>query len=214
MSEWETLGSRRPAARVPAVQGNEPLRESAPAGVRNAVTLGPRDRLVGMLYIEGDLHLGGSVEGEVEATGDVDIGDEARVKASVAGGHVSIHGQVNGAVTARKRLVVGRTGSLIGDVRVARLVIQEGATFSGNVSMGAPSAALARPVEAVETPVVAQPAPVAEPEPQAAAPAAPVAPVESSKPAAQAPSAPRAAVTTKAPAGKAKVKGKDKPKRR
>jgi cytoskeletal protein CcmA (bactofilin family) len=171
-----------------------------------------------MLYIEGDLHLGGSVEGEVEATGDVDIGDEARVKASVAGGHVSIHGQVNGAVTARKRLVVGRTGSLIGDVRVARLVIQEGATFSGNVSMGAPSETTARAPEAVETPVAAKPArvaePPAEPEPQAAATVAPAAPVESPKPAAQPHSAPRAAATRSAPAPKAKVKGKDKPKRR
>jgi hypothetical protein len=33
-------------------------------------------------------------------------------------------------------LVVARSGSLTGDVRVARLVIQDGATFSGNVSMG------------------------------------------------------------------------------
>jgi hypothetical protein len=52
--------------------------------------LGPRDRLVGQLFIEGDLHLGGSVEGEVSATGDVEIADEARVKASVAGGDVSV----------------------------------------------------------------------------------------------------------------------------
>jgi cytoskeletal protein CcmA (bactofilin family) len=119
--------------------------------------LGPRDRLVGQLFIEGDLHLGGSVEGEVSATGDVEIGDEARVKASVAGGDVSIHGHVNGAVTARKRLVVARSGSLIGDVRVARLVVQDGATFSGNVSMGphvemAPKAS--EPVAEVAEPVL------------------------------------------------------------
>ena len=116
--------------------GKEASKQTAPESHRNSVMLGPRDRLVGQLFIEGDLHLGGSVEGEVTATGDVEIGDEARVKASVAGGDISIHGHVNGAVIARKRLVVGRSGSLIGDVRVARLVVQDGATFSGNVSMG------------------------------------------------------------------------------
>ncbi len=76
------------------------------------------------------------MEGQVDATGDVEIDDEAKVNASVAGRDVSIRGQVSGPVTARKRLVVAKSGSLTGDVRVARLVIQDGATFSGNVSMG------------------------------------------------------------------------------
>ena len=106
------------------------------------MTLGPRDRLVGRLYIEGDLHLNGTVEGAIEATGDVEIDDMAKVKASIAGRQVSIRGHVSGPVTARKRLVVARSGSLIGDVRVPRLVVQDGATLSGNVSMG-PTAEMA-----------------------------------------------------------------------
>jgi cytoskeletal protein CcmA (bactofilin family) len=163
-----TLSSRRPAARTPALTGDEPQSEAAPSGGKNAVTLGPRDRLVGQLYIEGDLRLGGLVEGEVEATGDVDIDDEARVTASVAGGHVSIRGQVNGAVIARKRLVVGRTGSLIGDVKVARLVVQDGGTFSGNVQMGAQTEAPTRPAPPPPPPVEPVAAPVAAAAPPAA----------------------------------------------
>lgn len=128
--------------------------------------LGPRDRLIGQLFIEGDLHLDGTIEGEVSATGDVEIADEAHVNASVAGGDVNIHGHVNGAVTARKRLVVGRSGSLIGDVRVARLVVQDGATFSGNVSMGPHVEAAPKPpepvVEAAEPVVEVMAEPVAE----------------------------------------------------
>ena len=100
------------------------------------MTLGPRDRLIGRLYVEGDLQLNGTVEGAIEATGDVEIDEMAKVKASVAGRQVSIRGQVSGPVTARKRLVVARSGSLIGDVRVPRLVVQDGATLSGYVSMG------------------------------------------------------------------------------
>lgn len=101
--------------------------------------LGRRDRLIGRLYIEGDLHVNGTVEGAVEATGDVEIDDMAKVKASIGGRQVTIRGQLTGPVTARKRLVVARSGSLIGDVRVPRLVVQEGATFNGNVSMGPPA---------------------------------------------------------------------------
>jgi cytoskeletal protein CcmA (bactofilin family) len=83
--------------------------------------LGPRDRLVGKLFIEGDLHVAGTVEGALEATGSI----------AIDGG-----GKVSGPVTAYDRLVVGSDGSLVGDVRVKRLVIEDGANFSGNVSMG------------------------------------------------------------------------------
>ena len=82
------------------------------------------------------MRLGGTVEGEIHATGDVEVDDEAKVNASLTGRDVSIRGSVSGPVTARKRLVVARSGSLTGDVRVARLVIQDGANFSGKVSMG------------------------------------------------------------------------------
>jgi cytoskeletal protein CcmA (bactofilin family) len=89
------------------------------------------------------VRLSGTVQGEIHATGDVEVDDEAKVNASLAGGDVNIRGSVSGPVTARKRLVVARSGSLTGDVRVARLVIQDGATFSGNVSMGPQPDALA-----------------------------------------------------------------------
>jgi len=135
-----------------------PPDEATSDSTHNTVSLGPRDRVVGLLYIEGDLRVAGTIEGELEATGDVDIDETANVKASVAGQDVSIRGHVKGPVTAKKRLVVGKSGTLTGDVRVARLVIQDGARFSGNVSMGkaaAESAPAAEPASATTAPEVA-----------------------------------------------------------
>jgi cytoskeletal protein CcmA (bactofilin family) len=143
------------------------------------------------MYIEGDLRVGGIVEGEVEVTGDVAIDDMAKVKASVTARDISMSGHVVGAVSARKRLEVTRSGSLIGDVRVARLTIQDGATFSGKVSMGAAAEA---PAKAAETkPVAAEPKPVVlEPVVQAESKStAPiVAPAVAPPPVAKAPIAP------------------------
>jgi len=143
------LSSRAPGARVPRSSAAEPPPETPASVQRSAVTLGPRDRLIGQLHIDGDVRLGGTVEGEIHATGDVDVDDEAKVNASLNGSDVSIRGHVSGMVTARKRLVVARSGSLTGDVRVARLVIQDGASFSGNVSMGPQHATAAPPPEPV-----------------------------------------------------------------
>jgi cytoskeletal protein CcmA (bactofilin family) len=102
----------------------------------SVVMLGPHDRLIGELYIEGNLRVSGTLEGQIEATGDVDVTEAATVKATVAGREVNVSGQVNGAVTASKKLVIGRSGSIVGDVRVPRLIMQDGASLSGNVSMG------------------------------------------------------------------------------
>jgi hypothetical protein len=114
--------------------------------------------------------VGGILEGEVEVTGDIEIDDMAKVKASLAGGDVSVNGHLTGPVVARKRLIVGRSGSVTGDVRVARLAIQDGASFSGKVTMGAVDAALrpAKPAEPAEPAVVEALAPAPEPTPPVA----------------------------------------------
>lgn len=142
------LSTRRPASRVPT---SVPA-ENGHDGQRNSVVLGPNDRLTGQLYIEGDLRVSGTVEGALEATGDIEI----------AGA-----GKVSGTVTAYNRLVVGSTAALIGgDVRVARLTVEDGATFTGHVSMGPQRAESSRPPEpafaeaqppAEETIVIAEP---------------------------------------------------------
>jgi cytoskeletal protein CcmA (bactofilin family) len=186
------------------------------------------------MYIEGDLRVGGIVEGEVEVTGDVAIDDMAKVKASVTARDVSISGSVVGAIVARKRLEVTRSGSLIGDVRVARLTIQDGATFSGKVSMGAAAEAPAKaaePKQVAAEPKAVVPEPIVQAEAKSTAPivAPPVAPPPAAKavnappPAARPPVAPPPAAkapivppaTAKAPTAPPKTQPpKGKPKRR
>jgi cytoskeletal protein CcmA (bactofilin family) len=142
------LSSTRPAARA----GTSTTPDNGSDGAHRSLVLGPRDRLVGQLYVEGDLRVIGTVEGGLEVTGSIEI-DEG--------------GKVTGPVTARDRLVVGRAGSLKGDVRVARLVIQDGATFSGNVSMGKFVETPSKRVEVVEPEPAKVMEPVKAPEPVA-----------------------------------------------
>jgi cytoskeletal protein CcmA (bactofilin family) len=108
---------------------------TAPNGGTNVVTLGPRDSLHGRLDIHGDLKIAGTVEGELKASGDVLVDSTANVQASIEGANVSVRGQVNGNVTARKRLTLGGSGRLNGEVKVSRLTVEDGATLNGNVTM-------------------------------------------------------------------------------
>jgi cytoskeletal protein CcmA (bactofilin family) len=104
-------------------------------GGTNVVNLGPRDTLHGRLEIHGDLKVAGTVEGELKASGDVVVESTATVQASVEGANVQVRGQVNGPVTARRRLTLGGSGRLNGDVKVSRLTVEDGATLNGNVTM-------------------------------------------------------------------------------
>ena len=96
-------------------------------GGNNVVSLGPRDILQGRLEIQGDL----------KASGDVTVDSTATIQAAIEGSNVNVRGQVTGNVTAKKRLTLGGSGRLNGDVRVSRLTVEDGATLNGNVTMSA-----------------------------------------------------------------------------
>jgi cytoskeletal protein CcmA (bactofilin family) len=104
-------------------------------GGNNVVSLGPRDILQGRLEIQGDLKVAGNVEGDLKASGDVTVDSGANIQAAIEGANVNVRGQVTGNVTARKRLTLGGSGRLNGDVRVSRLTVEDGATLNGNVTM-------------------------------------------------------------------------------
>ena len=104
-------------------------------GGNNVVSLGPRDVLQGRLEIQGELRIAGNVEGDLKATGDVTIEPGATIQAAIEGSNVSVRGEVTGNVTAKRRLTLGGSGRLHGDVKVGRLTVEDGATLNGNVTM-------------------------------------------------------------------------------
>lgn len=101
----------------------------------NTVKIGPRDELKGSLRVEGDLHIEGHVEGELQATGDVDIEAGAHVAARVEGRNVTVRGELHGNVVADVRLNVHGTGSITGDVRTPRLRVDDGTVVNGSITM-------------------------------------------------------------------------------
>ena len=76
------------------------------------------------------------VEGEVRVTGNIDVANGAQVKALLEGVNVTLKGNVEGMVTAKDKLTLGRNARLSGDIQVRRLQIDDGATLNGNVRMG------------------------------------------------------------------------------
>jgi len=105
-------------------------------GGTNTIVLGPRDTLTGNLNSEGDVRIQGTVEGEVRASGDIDVEASGTARARLEGRNVTVRGNVTGDIVARRRLNLGGSGTVTGEVRASRLQVDDGATINGSISMG------------------------------------------------------------------------------
>lgn len=91
----------------------------------------------GEVVARGDLVIDGQVEGTIEL-GDhnLTIGESAAVVANLAARAVVISGMVTGSVTGSASVELKATGSIEGDVKSPRFVMEEGALLRGKVDVG------------------------------------------------------------------------------
>jgi cytoskeletal protein CcmA (bactofilin family) len=99
------------------------------------IVLGPHDSLKGTLRTESGVTIHGTVDGEIFAVGDVVVEASATVVATVEGRNIDIRGQVKGNVTSTKRLSLSGSGTLQGDATAGRLIVEDGATLNGSITM-------------------------------------------------------------------------------
>jgi len=99
--------------------------------------IGKNTKFKGMLSGDGNIRIDGVLDGEISSTGDVVIGDQGNVTATIKASSVLISGTVTGNVIANTKLEITSTGKLFGDVKAAVLSITEGASFKGNSNMEA-----------------------------------------------------------------------------
>lgn len=91
--------------------------------------------LEGEFSSQGSIAINGKIMGKVTTQKNIDVGDEAEVKADLDGKNVMVSGRVEGNIKA-ERLEVKENGEVSGDIETKILLIAEGARFSGNCKMG------------------------------------------------------------------------------
>src|SRR6202035_4009937 len=90
-------------------------------------------------------------------------GPSGRVQAGIKAREVVVLGQIQGNVEAMDKLDIRKDAKLVGDIKTARIIIEDGAYFKGSIDIvkqeGKKSAA-PRPQAAAAAATNAQPAPV------------------------------------------------------
>ena len=100
------------------------------------LTVGPNIKLKGVEITDCDTLV---VEGSVEATMDsrvIQISERGSFKGSAEIDIAEIHGQFDGNLTVRQKLVIYSTGKVTGKVRYGKVVIEEGGQLSGEIEAG------------------------------------------------------------------------------
>ena len=132
----------------------------------SAATIGKAVKIIGQIHSKEDLFVDGDVEGTVEAPEHrLTIGPNGTVHATVKAREVVALGSIQGNVEAAERIEIKKEAKLIGDIRTARIVIEDGAYFKGSIDI-----------------VKAEPAKVSAPRPQAPAAASAPAPAVAGAP--------------------------------
>ena len=108
------------------------------------LTVGPNIKLKGVEITDCDTLV---VEGFVEATMDsrlMQIAKGGSFKGSAEIDIAEIHGEFDGTLTVRQKLVIHATGKVTGRIRYGKIVIEEGGQLSGDVECAANGAAKAQ----------------------------------------------------------------------
>src|SRR6266853_4794763 len=120
--------------------------------------LGTDVEIKGTLKFSGELTFDGKLDGDIGSEGTLTLGDNAVVKGTIDVGSVIVRGKITGNVIAKEKIDIKAKTELFGDVRSAKLVIEEGVTFVGKSEVN-PNKVSATPVPARgEAPKVVTPA--------------------------------------------------------
>ncbi|NLI91799.1 MAG: polymer-forming cytoskeletal protein [Peptococcaceae bacterium] len=88
----------------------------------------------GSFVSKGNARIDGNIEGTINVSGDLFIGQSAILKANIEAQTISIAGEVRGNVKAKDLLELSSTARLYGDINTRQLKIDQGARFIGTSS--------------------------------------------------------------------------------
>lgn len=119
--------------------------EPEPRG--SSATIGKAVKINGQIHSKEDLYVDGDVEGTVEAPEHkLTIGPNGTVHAMIKAREVVALGSIQGNVEAADKIEIRKDAKLVGDIKTARIIIEDGAYFKGSIDIVKPEPA--RPAKA------------------------------------------------------------------
>jgi cytoskeletal protein CcmA (bactofilin family) len=98
----------------------------------------------GQIFSREDLTIDGEIDGSVELHEHrLTVGPNGKLQAGVKAREVVVLGTIHGNVEASDKIDIRKDAKLVGDIKTARIVIEDGAYFKGSIDIARPEAARA-----------------------------------------------------------------------
>lgn len=113
-----------------------PVGRMEPESRGGSATIGKAVKIVGQIYSKEELYVDGDLEGTLEALENkLTVGPNGTVHASVKAREVVVLGTIQGNVEAAEKIEIRKDAKLVGDIRTARIIIEDGAYFKGSIDI-------------------------------------------------------------------------------
>jgi cytoskeletal protein CcmA (bactofilin family) len=110
-----------------------PIPPAAPVSKIETI-IGPNAYFRGDVQADGGIRIDGVFEGTIEVTGNLVVGEGAKIIADVQANNISISGAIKGNINAN-RVEILETGRVWGDLTIVSLLLNEGAYLRGQTTM-------------------------------------------------------------------------------
>lgn len=107
---------------------------SAPPVSKIETIVGPNAYFRGDIQSDGGVRIDGVFEGTIDITGNLVVGEAAKIIADVSATNISISGAIKGNINAN-RVEILETGRVWGDLTINSLLLNEGAYLRGQTTM-------------------------------------------------------------------------------
>ncbi len=93
----------------------------------------------GQIFSREDLTIDGEIDGSVELHEHrLTVGPNGKLQAGVKAREVVVLGTIHGNVEASDKIDIRKDAKLVGDIKTARIVIEDGAYFKGSIDIARP----------------------------------------------------------------------------
>jgi cytoskeletal protein CcmA (bactofilin family) len=103
---------------------------------RGAASIGKSVTIKGQIFSREDLIVDGEIEGAIELNEHrLTVGPNGRVRAGVKAREIVVLGTIDGNVEALDKIDIRKDAKLVGDIKTARIIIEDGAYFNGSIDI-------------------------------------------------------------------------------
>jgi len=116
----------------------EAVKTAAPqpsTGPKETTYFGKKLKVKGNVSGSGDLIIFGSLEGEFNLQGKLQVAEPASITGTVKAGDITVKGNIQGTITAAERVHLDPTARVQGHINCSKISVMEGARFDGDINM-------------------------------------------------------------------------------